>query len=161
MIEQLGQDTRYALRMFRKNPGFRAVVIVTLALCIGANTVIFGLIDATLLKSLSVPHPEQLLQLTRVSARHTSERFPYRCSCNFERERRRLEKYSDLPFARLEGESRESVVQLSSGEYFRAIGVSPIMGCAWIASALALATKQRRRPKTLAAAPRNRSARSP
>jgi putative ABC transport system permease protein len=57
------QDLRYALRALRKSPVFAAAAILSLALGIGANTAIFSLIDALTLKSLPVPHPEELLQV--------------------------------------------------------------------------------------------------
>ena len=58
------QDVRYTLRALRASPGFAAAAILSLTLGIGANTAIFSLIDAVMLKSLPVSHPEQLLQVT-------------------------------------------------------------------------------------------------
>src|SRR5690348_8039369 len=60
-LDTLAGDVRYALRGFRSTPGFALVAIVSLALGIGANTAIFTLIDAVVLKSLPVSHPEELV----------------------------------------------------------------------------------------------------
>ncbi len=65
MIEQTLQDTRYALRMLRKNPSFTAIVVITLALGIGVNTAIFSLVDGILFRPLPYAQPDRLIRLVQ------------------------------------------------------------------------------------------------
>ena len=55
-------DLRYALRLMRRNPGFTAVAVLSLALGIGANTAIYSLFYTIMLRQLPVAHPEQLVE---------------------------------------------------------------------------------------------------
>ncbi len=81
-LDEAGRDIRYAMRVFRRSPGFAATIVVTLALGIGANTAIFTVIDALLLRWLPVRNPQELrlLQMRTADAEPSSpagESFSY------------------------------------------------------------------------------------
>src|SRR5215468_9431376 len=62
-MQTLWQDLRYGTRMLLKSPGFTVVIVISLAMGIGANTAIFSFIDALLLRPLPVKQPDQLVRV--------------------------------------------------------------------------------------------------
>jgi len=154
-LETLLQDIRFGLRMLRKNPGFTAVAVLTLALGIGANTAIFSLIDGVLLRSLPVESPSQLV-LLKWAARKAPKINGYASSgdcatdlrfgaanpsgCSFSepmfREIARTNSFSGVAaFANagrldLTGNGPAKVIdgQAVSGDFFRTLGVKAALG---------------------------------
>src|SRR6058998_148665 len=116
-------DLRFAFRQLLKNPGFTAVAVLTLALGIGANTAIFTLVDAVLLKLLPVQDPQELVELGRDSA--TSFSYPI-----FQQFRERSRSFNGMLTVsktplRLTGDGEAETVegQFASGNYFSLLGV--------------------------------------
>src|SRR5215813_14131238 len=128
-------DLRYALRMLRKSPVFTAVAVLSLALGIGANTAIFTLIDAILLRWLPVQNPQELVVLARNPSRQdTAFNYPdYRYVRDHNESYTGLIAFSDgerpTSFS-LPGQHGPQLVALSmvSGNYFEVLGVQPTIG---------------------------------
>ena len=127
------QDIRYAIRSFKKNPGFASVVVVTLALGIGANTAIFTLVDAVLLRPLPVHEPGELADVWTSCRRgflYCSSSYP-----DFLDYRDRNRSFADLAaFGGTEltlsdaNRARLAGTLLVTGNYFTLLGVPAIHG---------------------------------
>jgi predicted permease len=134
VINEFQQDLRYALRQLRRNPGFTVVAVLTLALGIGANTAIFSVIEAVMLKKLPVTHAEQLVQFVMKAPGSRITGFPYP---HFEEFRDHNNVLSGVcAFAYLNQANgvvngEPEVVNgllLTSGDYFSVLGVRAFLG---------------------------------
>src|SRR5262245_866981 len=132
-MQTLWQDLRYGRRMLFKKPGFTVVAALTLALGIGANTAIFSLIDAVLLKTLPVNDPERLVALTSVTGvgeRRLSFSYPtFHDLRELNQVFAEIFAYDGLALNLSEGAQTERVSgQLVSGNFFSGLGVKPFLG---------------------------------
>jgi len=150
-FEQFLQDLRYGIRMLRHSPAFTLVAVLSLALGIGANTAVFSLVDAVLLKTLPVRAPEELRILTwvhsdkepdishsgynvvdSVSGQFVSGSFSYAAYRQF---RDSVPQFSDLvayapnQFTVTAGGASEFADgEFVSGNYFTGLGAQPLIG---------------------------------
>ena len=132
MVGDVWLDLRYAVRLLGKNPGFTAVAIITLALGIGANSAIFSLVNAILLRPLAADKPEQLVRVYTGSS-HTS--FPNYSDLSDSQVFSALAAHSIASFnlGNAEGEGATGRVwgELVTGSYFPALGVPAFIGQAF------------------------------
>src|SRR3984893_13571306 len=128
----LWQDLRYGVRMLQKNPGFTAVAVLTLALAIGANAVVFSVMNGLILRALNVPRAESLYGIERTTGKDTDSNESYPDYLDL-RDRNRsfdgLIAYN-IDQAGLDtgkNPSRVWTFQVS-GNYFDALGIQPYLG---------------------------------
>jgi predicted permease len=129
-MQTLWQDLRYAARMLRKNPGFAAVAVLTLAMALGANAVVFSALNGLILRALNVPRPESLYTIERGIDKDSSESYP-----NYLDLRDRNRSFDGLIAYNIDqaaldtgkNPSRVWVYEVSSN-YFDALGIQPYLG---------------------------------
>jgi putative ABC transport system permease protein len=129
--DRLWQDMRYALRTLRRNPGFAAVAILTLALGIGTNTAVFSVVSAVLIKPLPYPDADRILWLANYNQRYKFEAssapdyWDWREAQSFEA----MAGYNTLDSTLMDGDQSEkhSFVAVTP-EFWSIAGVRPALG---------------------------------
>jgi predicted permease len=129
-LESIIADARFALRTLRKSPGFAAVAVMTLAMGIGANAVVFSLLDALILRPVNVPQGQNLYLVERGTERAPSNSYPDYLDL---RDRNRSFDglvATEIDKAGLDVNGATSPVWLyaASGNYFDVIGIQPYLG---------------------------------
>lgn len=126
------QDCRYGWRMLHKNPGFAIVAILTLALGIGANTVLFSIVNGVLLNPLPYPNPDQLVTLHESKPNFETGSISYP---NFRDWQKNNHSFSALAISRSTsftltgtGEGEQLNGQFVSTDFFPILGVKPVVG---------------------------------
>ncbi|HSU62123.1 MAG TPA: ABC transporter permease [Bryobacteraceae bacterium] len=134
-LEQVRQDIRFSIRTLCKSPVFSLTAVLTLALGVGANTAIFSLIDALMLRSLPARHPEQLLQVNMAGRGIWGVADPFLSNPVWEQVRDRQDVFSGLfgyAVTRFDlsgrGEARYVQGNYVSGQFFETLGLRPIVG---------------------------------
>jgi putative ABC transport system permease protein len=134
----LGNDLRQAARLLRLNPGFAALAILSLALGIGANTAIFELIDAVVMRTLPVPSPQQLADIQEVHAGRIGSTVARQKEFSFaiwDQLRQQQKAFSGIAAWSTErfdmgqgGEARYAEGMWVSGSFFQVLQVQPMLG---------------------------------
>jgi predicted permease len=131
-MRTLFQDLRFGLRMLAKNPGFTAVAVLTLALGIGVNTVIFTLVDAMVLRPMPVSNPDRLVVLEVKSPQGVDPSLSYP---DYEDIRQQVKSLSGVTIYNRVGrflnsmdESDQVIADQVSPDYFTVLGVRPSLG---------------------------------
>jgi hypothetical protein len=129
-LESIWSDVRFALRQLRRSPGFTIAAVLTLALAIGANAVVFSILNAFLLRPLNVARPQSLYQL-----QHGNEASAYQSYPDYLDLRDRNRSFDSLVAYTADevgldagSDPTEVWVEEASGNYFDALGLQPYLG---------------------------------
>jgi putative ABC transport system permease protein len=123
---------KFALRQLLKNPGFTAVAVLTLALGIGANTAIFSVFDAVLLKPLPYPEPERLVTLTERHQKDYTRGTSYPNFLDWREQNTACEELAAIQPVSFnlagDGEPERVLAQRVTAGFFPVLGVKPLLG---------------------------------
>jgi predicted permease len=132
-LGDFARDTRHGVRLLAKSPLFTAAAVISLALGIGANTAIFSLVDAVMLRRMPVRQPDSLVQFIKYREPYGRGNFSYPLYSRFRDQFRSFEGVlARAPFGRAEatfGTDPEVVTaELVSGNYYSLLGISAVAG---------------------------------
>jgi predicted permease len=131
-LEDLGKDLRYTTRTLRRSPGFVVVSVLSLALGIGANTAIFSLINAVMLRSLPVQKPERLVQISRLRENGKPGVVSYPLFQYFQDNLKSISgaavEMSADPAIMMDGAEEVVTAELVSGDHYGVLGMEPAAG---------------------------------
>jgi len=137
LVDEVGQDVRYAVRVLRRSPGFTATAMATLALCLGANLAVFAVVNAVLLRPLPFPAADRLVRVynTYPKAGVPDDGASF---TNYYERRGAIAAFSGVSLYRegtaLVGEpgstEREPVMRVTS-DFFATLGAGPLLGRAF------------------------------
>ncbi|HUD54476.1 MAG TPA: ABC transporter permease [Terracidiphilus sp.] len=129
-LESILSDVRFAMRQLRKSPGFTVAAVLTLALAIGANAVVFAVLNGVILRPLNVPHADSLYGLEHSDDHMGQESYP-----NYLDLRDRSRGFESLVAWNISqvgidtgGDPSRAWVTAASGNYFDALGIQPFIG---------------------------------
>lgn len=132
-MHQLLRDIRYAVRRLLRKPAFTAIAVLSVAIGIGANTAIFSLVNAIIIRDLPLSHPEELVDVYRSTAGFDYGTFSYPDLRDLRAETRDV--FSGLVGSKLallqadaDGGVEQLVAELVSGDYFTVLGVPAYLG---------------------------------
>src|SRR5439155_20845683 len=134
LFDEFRRELSYAARLLRKTPGFTATALLTLAVCLGANLTIFGVIDSVLLRPLPFPEPGRLVTIFNTYPKAGVERDASSLTNYYER-RGHIPALDSLSIYRHAGAivgepgavQREEITEVSP-DFFSTLGVGPIKG---------------------------------
>src|SRR5215813_9356677 len=133
-MANLMRDIRFSLRSLRQRPGFTAVVVITMALGIGANTAIFSVISGVLLKSLPYPQPDRIMFILEKNENRFKGLLSM-SSLNYRDLREQTRSFEFMAGRRnaaaslMAGDKPERIVgEMATAAYFDVLGIEPLIG---------------------------------
>src|ERR1700742_4525299 len=133
-MNNLWQDVRYGVRVLLRSPGFTAVAILVTALAIGANTGIFSVINAVLLRPLPYSNPERMVMVWGTQSKRgvTRAPFSYPDFADFHEQSKSfdgLAAYTDASASLAGRDAPEQITgEVTSADFFKALSVQPALG---------------------------------